>query len=262
MGLFDSFRDQKPSSQVSNVALRETIPVIQAARNVNDVRKSIEKFGDINHPSIQYSIAVTCLMHGMTTESKMYYLLGANHGLSPDNEYYNTPHADAIGQCLTHLLTQFSLSGASKAIEQATTLAYIYLSKCISMFGPKAYDSRRTRSILIEDHESPHAISSFILMNFEGTFKEILIIADLVKSASSYAPINPEIAKENLARATRIHHSLSDMAVAGIDADDYSVEEIAEIGDRRHQIAFHKLDANYKIGVYSLSQADLSKVLA
>lgn len=200
-------------------------------------------------------------MFDLQSEAKRHYLMGAKHGLNGAGQYYNTLHADSIGQCLTHLLTQFNLS-RSEAVEKATVLAYMYLSKCISVYGDDAYDSRRSRAILLKDHESPLTIQRFVMQNFMGKFKEVLILADLFKSAKGLASSNPSVARDSIATATSLHRELDDMSVAGKDADEYSLPEIAEIGSNRSEMVFRKLEPSFLQGAYNLTEAELKSILA
>lgn len=260
MGIFDSFFGPKVDQRVSDVAVSETVPKIQASQSVSEVRQNIQIFGGIDHPTIQYTLGVACLMFGMNSEAQRHYLLGAKHGLVPGSVYYESPHADSIGQSLTHLLTQFNLRH-NNTVEKATALAYLHLSKCISKYGPSAYDSHRTRAILIKDHESPHAVDAFVMAHFMGQLKEVLMLTDFFKSAQGFVKVNPSVARDNISSATALHHSLDDMSIAGRDADEYSLPELAEIGSQRHELAFRKLEAEFLQGALTVTETELKGIL-
>ena len=262
MGIFDSFFGPSASPMAQEVAAGETVRVINATSSPAELRKLSGKFDGVNHPAVQQAFAIKYLMFGQQKESKVFALAGAKHGLKPGNEFYNKMSCDSIGQCLTLLLTQFELSYSQNTIAKATALAYVHLSKSIKMFGEKAYDSRRMRAVLLKDHEYEPAVTQFMLANFEGQFKEVLIIADLVKSAPGYASVSPDVVRESFASAANMQRALGDTTVAGKDADEYTLGELSELGDKRHQMYFSTIEEKFLKNNYNISVAELNSILA
>ena len=63
-----------------------------------------------------------------------------------------------------------------------------------------------------------------------------------------------------LQSARRIHQNLDDITIGGKDADEYSLLEISEFGEKRHLRLFKKLEEKFKTGMFNLTIDDLKNI--
>lgn len=243
-----------PSSNVGEIlALSE---IIQRSRDVETLRQLYKQKGDYNHPQICYYFGTAFLIKGDKFNAKHALIKGATYGIQYPCAVYGHAFVDSIGQCLSHLMTQFSIEDRDNALK-ATALSYIYLSRCIELYPGKAADSYRTRALLFKDHNGYNVVQNLIMDTVGlGVLVEPYIISDFYYA--SQAAGSPH--QEALQSARRIHQELDDMTISGKDADEYSLGEMAEFGKQRHQILFKTLENKYKTGAFDLTLQELNSV--
>lgn len=256
MGLFDFLN---PSSQKTPMNIPEIIALTDIIQNCSDLATLTHIYnqkGDYNNPQISYAFGVSFIIHGDKSRAKKALSKGASFGLKYPCDFYDHPFIDAVGQCFALLVTQFPLPFADKAIS-ATSLAYIYLSRCIEQSGREAHDSYRSRALLFKDNENPMVGQSIIMNNLGmGVLIEPFIISDFY--FASQASGSPH--QNALESARRIHQGLEDITIGGKDADDYSLSEMAEFGEKRHYVLFKTLEEKYKKGELNMTADDLQKL--
>ena len=229
---------------------------IQSCSDLASLTLRYNQFGDYNNPQINYAFGVAFFIHGDKSRAKKALVKGAGFGLKYPCAFYDHPFIDAVGQCFALLVTQFPLSYASKATS-ATSLAYVYLSRCIEQSGRKAYDSYRSRALLFKDNENPMVGQGMIMSNLGmGVLIDPFIISDFY--FASQASGSPH--KNALQDAIGIHQELEDITIGGKDADDYSLSEMAEFGEKRHYILFKTLEEKHKKGELNMTVDDLQKL--
>jgi hypothetical protein len=209
------------------------------------------------HPYISNKFGVKFLIRGDKATGKKALIQGASYGIQYPCQLYSNSFVDSIGQCFALLMTQYPIVDYAKAMK-ATALGYIYLSRCIEMYPNSAYDSYRTRALLFKDHENPMVVEHLIMENLGiGILVEPFIISDFYFTSKLVG--NPH--QDAIQCAKRIHYSLEDIAVGGKDADEYSLQEIAELGGRRHHSLFKALETKYKNGEYNLGANELNNAI-
>ena len=248
MELFDFLNSgsQKPIMNIPEIyALADAI---MGYSDLAALTNFYNKKGDYNNPQVSFAFAVAFLNLGDKTIAKKALTKGASFGFKYPCVLYNDSFIDAVGQCFMLLVTKYSLS-LDKAIS-ATSLAYIYLSRCIEIGGIDAYDSYRSRALLFKDNENPMAGQNLIMANLGfGVLVEPFIISDFYFASQSTE--SPH--QYALQSARRIHQGLEDMTIGGKDADDYSLSEMADFGAKRHYVLFKKLEEKYKKGELNMT---------
>jgi hypothetical protein len=240
-----------PSTDITQVmALRKLIHNCQDLPSLNHL---YNQKGNFNHPQIGYDFGVSFLIKGDKANAKKALTQGAIYGLQYPCPIYNHALIDSVGQCLSLLITQFPIADSSKAME-ITSLGYIYLSRCIELHPRRTQDSYKTRALLFKDHENPMVVQSLIMENVGmGILVAPYIISDFY--FSSQADGSPHQNCYQIAK--RIHQGLNDMTIGGKDADDYSLDEMAEFGEKRHLMLFKTLEQKYKNGEFNLTIEEL-----
>ena len=212
-----------------------------------------EKYKHHNHPYIFYCVANKFLILKCYQEAKEPLLEAARFGNKYPSEFYDNMYlSDCVGQCLSNLVIYYSFEQSEA--EKITSLAYLFLSKCIDLVENSlntnnvAHDSLRTRARLLNDNENPFAVQSLILNLGLGVLREPFVISDYYYcSISSESPFNM------LESARKTHAWLEDISVAGKDADDYTLEEMAILGKHRHKKLFQVLEEKYIKGEYNIA---------
>jgi len=231
---------------------------IQNCTNLQSLNEYYEQMKNTNHPAIFHNFGVKFLIYGDKAKAKNILIKGATFGIKYPCKYYDNLHIDAVGQCFTLLVTQFRCYEHNICIN-ATALGYIYLSRCLELYGHDAYDSHRSRAILFLDNEDKMAADSIICDNVGiGILVDPFIISDFYfASQDEYNP-NREI---DLTSARNEHANLEDITISGKDANEYSLSEISALGERRHFNLFKALEKKYINGEINLNLEDLNEFI-
>jgi hypothetical protein len=253
MGLFDFFNQgaNKPQMNIPEIlALSQTI---HQCSDLTTLRRLFALKGNYDHPQICYDFGVAFIIRGDNDNAKKALIRGVGYGLKAPCLYYDHPFIDSVGQCFMLLLTQFKIRNSTKVYE-ATALGYVYLSRCIQQTGNEAHDSFKSRALLIKDHEHIIIWQRILLDNVgSGILIEPYMISDFY--LASQATDSPH--GNLLYQARSIHNNLDDITIAGKDADNYSLQEMAALGKARHNQLFSALEIKYKKGNFNLSTNDI-----
>lgn len=254
MGIFD-FKNKGSGRPAIN--LPEILALSEVIHKCSDLRTLMhvyDKKGDYPNPQISLDFAFEFYSKGDKATAKQAWVKGASFGLKYPCPYYDTPFIDAVGQCFMLLLTQFPTVYLNPKVKSATSLGYIYLSRCIELCNKQTFDSYRSRALLIKNHTSAIVWQGIIMENLGmGALVDPLIISDFY--FASQVPGNPH--QDALQSAKRIHQKLEDISIGGKDADEYSLQEMAEVGEIRHNILFKGLEKKYQAGEFNLNIDDL-----
>lgn len=238
----------------------EIIAICEKIQNCTDLvsaEKLYEKYGNYNHPQICCEFGKLLSIMGNKDRAKGAFEKGASYGLVYPCAIYNSPLIDSIGQCLSDLVIYYPIKDTSTATK-VTSLAYIYLSRCIELYKREAQDSYRTRALLFKQHNNPMIPQGILFKNMGlGVLMEPFILSDFYFSSQA---TNSPFRIEGLQSAQDIHNRLEDISVGGKDADDYTLAEIALLGESRHLILFKILEEKYKKGEFNLTLDELISV--
>jgi hypothetical protein len=212
--------------------------------------------GNYNHPQICCCFGVAFSIKGDRETAKKAFIKGASYGVQYPCSLYPNALVDSVGQCLTFLMMQFPITNHENAVK-ATALSYIYLSRCIELHPNQSFDSYNARASLLVFHATPSVAQRLILDSLGISFlSEPFIISDFFFAAT--LPGSPHV--QVLQNAKKIHSNLDDMTIGGKDADEYSLNEMAEFGQKRHFTLFKKLEQKYNNGDFDLTMDELNKL--
>lgn len=230
---------------------------IGGSTDLSELIKLYSKYGNFNHPQVSYDFGRMLSIKGNKALAKEALVKGASYGLNYPCILYDTPFIDSIGQCMFDLVTEFSIKQVQVAVK-VTCLSYIYLSRCIELYQKQAHDSFRSRAILFRRHSYNMLPHSIVTKYFgPSVLLEPFIISDFYFSAIAK---NSPFKQECLNTAKEVHACLEDISVNGKAADEYSLEEIARLGEIRHFKLFNALEKEYKNGEFNITIDELHQL--
>lgn len=234
---------------------------IQPQLSLSEIRELHFLYGEYNHPHIQYDFGIAFYSKGEIAFSKQSFLKGAYYGVQFPSTLYNTPFIDSVGQCFAHLITHFNVNVnpivPSPNAYNTVALAYIYLSKCIELFGREAHDSYKTRARLFLNSPSNRIMRTLVEQNLGlGVVQEPFMISDMFFAASgTNSPF-----KADLFTARDIHNSLGSLSISRKDADEYTIEEMSLLGEIRHKALLNQMRNKYEKGRYDMTAEGLNSL--
>jgi hypothetical protein len=253
MGLLNYFfakKEKKNKTSLTNLEVVSIVNRIQTCTNLTALMLPYQDFKDSGHPSIYHALGVRFLILKDKEKAKEMFIKGSLFGTEFPSIYYDSLFIDSIGQCLTYLMTHYNINNCRKVVS-ITALAYVYLSRCIELYPLQAYDSYRTRAILLKDHERKRDIENL----FEDIFKlnvnyEALYISDFyLASTINNDPEDLNIAIKNY-----------QFVVDNVWIFKSSLESTIELGKNQHLIAYKKLETAYKNKKISFTINDLLEI--
>lgn len=223
---------------------------IGGTTDLSEIRKLYSKYGNFNHPQVNYDFGRMLSIQGDKVLAKEALLKGASYGLNCPCILYGSPLIDSIGQCMFDLVTEYAIKDVQTA-NKITCLSYIYLSRCVELYHKEAHDSYRSRALLFQRHKYKMLPRS-IVSQYMGpaVLLEPFIISDFYFSAMA---TNSPFKQENIQNAKEVHAWLEDISVGGREADDYSLEDMASLGEARHYKLFKTLEMEYQKGKFDIS---------
>jgi|GEM_PF-2997772 len=122
-----------------------------------DVIESIaEQYESINHPQIGYRIGEKFLIVDWKEDSLPYLIQSASFGLDPDNFYLGTGYGDSIAQSMWYILKNFDFKTDFEPYEyKIYCSSFMILSLMINAMGNNAYNSLKTRAMMIDNLNKP-----------------------------------------------------------------------------------------------------------
>jgi len=175
--------------------------------------------------------------------------------LKQDFIFKDTIFADSIGLsianiCLDYInnkLVEDYNDGNKHTIFNFWLLGYFYLSNHLINFNYLGYNSLEIRGKLIERFNEYASDLSFQYYSF-GSIPIVLAISDYYYSSLLYKEIGDINSSNRLFNAAKNLHSwLEDISISGRNANEYSLDEIAENGKKRHVAILNNLKDKFEI---------------
>jgi hypothetical protein len=161
-----------------------------------------------------------------------------------------------VGMCISNYFTHFTVSDPNIAFN-TTKIGYFLLS--IAAGVHQLEEGLQYRGQLLTGHEIPLVVQSLIANKAGvGMRLEAYFISDYYYAAIKSDPVHQSM----LDHAANIHRWLEDTTFAGRGADDYSLEEFAALGARRHMELFDTLREEDKDETYFISSEEISELMA
>jgi hypothetical protein len=190
------------------------------------------------------------------------FIAGADFGSKYPNAFYNTLYSNSIGQCFALLLiSSFKLKSVTNydfvVIRKMTILAYLHLSKCISIAGEKAYDSLKARAELLTKHKyHTELLNVFDAFNVPATNIPLLSSVDYKDAAKGYFMKNMVVVQECLENADFCFNTFQK-----VNKIRDGRQEIESFGREYHGTIFSIMEQRYKDGIVVLPKSDIESAL-
>lgn len=217
----------------------------------------VEENESLNNPYLYQAAAQWCLLKNLYKEALPYFKKAILYGCEFPNKIWNTQMADSVGSSISWILTSYQTDFTEKPITNLFIMGYCYLTNCINLLGDSAFESLSNRASLMMDISRaiiPESIPMFHL-------PQVYAISDIYKSSlglNQHGYTNE--AQEKLTYAISIHEWLEDISVAGKDADEYTIQEIVEIGTARHQYLFDLFKKKLLNNEYRINKKELNQI--
>jgi len=217
----------------------------------------IKQNEDMDNPYLYQSSGQWCLTKNYYDEALPFFKKAILYGVDFPNKFWNTQMTDSIGSSIAKILTLYETNYNEKPIINLFILGFCYLSKCIDLLKVNAFESLENRADLFM-YTSNKITCEVIPM---GVLPQVFAISDLYKSAQGLNKNGYTVeAREKINSAVSLHNWLEDISVAGKDADEYTLEEIANIGEKRHENLFESFRKKLMNNEYSLNNNELSQI--
>lgn len=125
---------------------------IASCQNINQLDAISNKYGKIDHPQIGYRLGEEYFFLNLKERAIDHFISSACFGLDPKNPYLITGYANSIGTSIWYLIKQYSFRQEFATYKyNLYCSAYFCLSQCIAAMGERAYNSLRTRALMIDN---------------------------------------------------------------------------------------------------------------
>ena len=224
--------------------------MINRAESEEDLQLVFKTAIALESPFIFARLGEKYISFSANEQAKLCWLNGMASA-TENADYVNEPLlALGIGMCVSNYFTHFTGNDMIVAFN-VTKVGYFLLSIAIGIH--QSTDGYAYRAQLLTGHELPIAVQSFVMNKGGfGSRMEPYFISDYYYAALKSDPVNEAM----LNHARNIHNWLEDTTFAGKDADDYSLAEFAELGERRHSSLFDRLREEDRSEKYTISRKE------
>jgi len=207
---------------------------LESATSSEEILNIYRNFPEKNNP----------LLHALTggqfntkypeaDEALSIFIKGASMGIKFPSDNWNVTYVDSIGKCISQILFLSKLKSGDLFF-RLFSLAYVYASAVIFKMPASASDSYPLRGSI---SASCSAVANEFYHQYysNNSLIQVFVLADYFTAAKVFhwEGIHSEASKY-LDWAKQIHGSIKNIQVAGKEANEYSLEEIANIGMERH----------------------------
>lgn len=162
-----------------------------------DIIESIaEKYASVNHPQIGYRVGEKFLIADWKEDALPYLIKSAKFGIDPTNPYLSTGYGDSIGQSMWYILNNFDFKNDFESYEyKIYCSAFIILSITINAMGTDAYNSIKTRALMIDNYDKPARKKMISKYYYDGDdlCTEILSYADYYQAAVGFSKVGQNL---------------------------------------------------------------------
>jgi|TARA_Y100000310_G_C20680319_1_gene815531 hypothetical protein len=244
--------DEITKKQISNFTME-----LYSCNSYSKLLNLIDQYENMDNPYLYQSSGQWCLVKNYSNEAIPLFSKAIQYGINFPNKFWGTQMADSIGSAISKILTSYSTDYTKKPIINLFIQGYCYLSNCIDILNLNAFESLENRADLLI-YSSNEITCEIVPM---GVLPQVYTITDLYKSAQGLNKNGYSVeAREKLNAATNLHGWLEDISVAGRDADEYSLEEIVKIGEKRHSNLFESFRRKLLNNEFKLTTNDLNQI--
>ncbi len=209
---------------------------LNQCKSYSSLIELLAQYRKYNHPFFFQAAGQWCLVYNKDEQALPLFTEAVIMGLNFPNVFWNTISADSIGSSVAQLFVQYESKCFKKEKIVLFKLGYCYLTSCIELPNYNAYESLLRRAeMFVGSHDC--IVNEILPM---GILSQVFALSDFLRAANGHIKAGlVEQAQHSILQARKLHSWLDDITVNGKDADEYSIEEIAEIGIQRHKFLFN-----------------------
>lgn len=237
---------------------------ILSCRNLDQLNELAKKYGQVNHPQIGYRLGECYLILGSKESAVDHLVNSICFGCDPKNKYLQTGYADSIGQSMWHLIKNFDFEpNFDNYIYKLYCSAYYCLSVCIANMGVEAYNSLRTRALLINqfDNKVVKLVLSKYYYSEDDLCTEMLSMADYYFAAQGFLNIGDKqnssecfiLAKENVNQMIKLPQYTSLQLM--------SIEMFAQISKHNQDNVLKKIVLDFQNGLFQMNPNEFQEAV-
>ena len=177
------------------------------------------------------------------------------------SDAWNSPFIESVGQMLGMLYSEFThLEYPTDIKVKLLEMSYLYLLRQAEQFPDRSPDTFYTAAIVLSQSRD---LTTRLVLNNRDAIGPAINVDVLTLSNWYFASVafnnlgNAQAAIKAKQKAELIHQQLDDLTIAGKDADEYSLGEIAQIGYRRNMLIFSTLFNRFKKLELFLTQQEI-----
>lgn len=238
---------------------------VMHCQNIETILVVYEKYKNYYDPDVEFYIASTYFNIGLKENSRIYFINAVKYYFRNLTEFWDSYSTETIGQSLFFLLNDLDL----KVSDQTKYKLYKISLLCFGRY----IEQNKEASL-------PYIFRGTLLQNFDSTYTnmlmndvfalpifipEIFFLSDYYTASLNLKKENKNDYQEYYSRADDLHKELEDITVDGRDANEYSLQQISEIGSQRHQYVYEFLKKEYLENQLTLNEnqldEDINKIL-
>jgi hypothetical protein len=213
---------------------------------------------NMDNPYVYQAAGQWCIQHNYYEEALPYFKKAILYGCEFPNKIWNTQMADAVGSSIAMVLTLYRTDYDERTLTNLFIMGYCYLTNCINLLGVQAYESLSNRASLLIDTSNAMHSADMPMFNIPHVYA----ISDIYKSSIGLVGVGFESeARDKLSYVADLHEWLEDITVAGRSADEYTIQELVEIGEDRHRYLFEKFEKKLLNNEYLINEMELDQIL-
>ena len=238
---------------------------IASCQDIDYLDELAETYGRVNHPQIGYRIGEMYLILDYKERGVEHLINSACFGLDPRNEYLVTGYANSIGHSIWYLIKHYNYKQEFDEYKyKLYCTAYFILSQCIAGMGNSAYNSLRTRALMIDNFDQ--SIVNKVLAKYyysgDDLCTQMLSMSDYFYASLGFrdAGENKNSSKCLKSANGNIEHMLTLPQYASMKALD--IESIADFSKKNQDHLVKKLVLGIKSGHFQISSDDLRQAIS
>lgn len=241
----------------------ELVSRISQSNELDEVDELAEIYGDLYHPEVGYRFGEKYLLLNAKKEAVKYLLDSACFGLNPEEAYLKTGYADAIGHSMWYLINSYDYAKEfDSARYNLYCGAYFCLSVCINGMGISAYDSLRTRALMVDGYDKTIVKKMLSKYYYDGDdlCTQILSLSDFFFAAEGFRNNGKhQISSGCLVKANENMNDLLTLPQYSLMLS-LNISDIANISKQNQKHLVKNLIPDFRLGAfqmrpYSLRQA-------
>mgnify|MGYP003651658731 FL=1 len=238
---------------------------IMSVRDGDEIESVAENYESLNHPQIGYRVGEKFLIVDWKEDALPYLIKSASFGLDPDNFYLGTGYGDSIAQSMWYILKKYDFKSEFEPYEyKIYCSAFMILSLMINAMGNDAYNSLKTRAMMI-DNLNKSCVKKMLSKYYydgEDLCTEILSFMDYHRASIGFLNVQ-EIQNAQNCRNWAQENLDKMLSLPQYKAMSGMPEQTIQKMSQENQIhLLNNMLQDYKDGAFKLSKSELENAIS